>query len=258
MSGRVYLVGAGPGDPGLLTARALELLARADVVLHDRLIPPRRSPARAPDAEVIDVGKVGGGEQVPQEETSGCWSSTRAPGAPSCGSRAATRSCSAAAARRRWRCASTGIPFEVVPGVTAGVAAPAYAGIPVTQRGAGQRGRVRHRPRGPGKPADRRSTGRRWRASPGRSSSTWACAQLPRIAERLIAAGRARDEPAAIVERGTLPDQRVVRATLGDDRRAAAAEASARPAITVVGAGRGAATSSRGSSAGRSPAAPSR
>ena len=69
MSGRVYLVGAGPGDPGLLTARALELIARADVILHDRLIPPRRSRRARPTPRSIDVGKVGGGEQVPQDET---------------------------------------------------------------------------------------------------------------------------------------------------------------------------------------------
>ncbi|HEX6618138.1 MAG TPA: SAM-dependent methyltransferase, partial [Solirubrobacteraceae bacterium] len=64
-----YLVGAGPGDPGLLTARALELIARADVILHDRLIPREALGGARADAEVVDVGKVGGGEQVPQRET---------------------------------------------------------------------------------------------------------------------------------------------------------------------------------------------
>ena len=64
-----YLVGAGPGDPGLLTARALELIARADVILHDRLVPASALDHARADAEVIDVGKVGGGEQVPQQAT---------------------------------------------------------------------------------------------------------------------------------------------------------------------------------------------
>ena len=67
--GTAYLVGAGPGDPGLLTVRALELIGRADVILHDRLIPPEALAGARDGAEVIDVGKVGGGEQVPQEET---------------------------------------------------------------------------------------------------------------------------------------------------------------------------------------------
>jgi uroporphyrinogen III methyltransferase / synthase len=64
-----YLVGAGPGDPRLLTARAIELIAQADVILHDRLIPPGALAHARDDAEVIDVGKVGGGEQTPQQET---------------------------------------------------------------------------------------------------------------------------------------------------------------------------------------------
>src|SRR3954454_13964435 len=69
MPGKVFLVGAGPGDPGLLTARALELLASADVVIHDRLIPPGALDGVRADAEVVYVGKEGGGEQVPQEQT---------------------------------------------------------------------------------------------------------------------------------------------------------------------------------------------
>jgi len=69
MSGIVYLVGSGPGDPGLLTVRAMEVLGRADVVLHDRLIPREALDAVREDAELIDVGKIGGGPQVPQEET---------------------------------------------------------------------------------------------------------------------------------------------------------------------------------------------
>ena len=68
--GRVYLVGAGPGDPGLLTARALELIASADVILYDRLVRgPARSTAPGADAELLFVGKEGGGEAVPQERT---------------------------------------------------------------------------------------------------------------------------------------------------------------------------------------------
>ena len=72
MTGFAYLVGAGPGDPGLLTARAIEVLGRADVVLYDKLIPREALAYARPDAELIDVGKIGGGPQVPQVETERC------------------------------------------------------------------------------------------------------------------------------------------------------------------------------------------
>ena len=136
-----------------------------------------------------------------------------------------------------------GIPFEVVPGITAGIAAPAYAGIPVTHREVASARRVRHRPR------DRQARTHRLagagRASPARSSSTWASRALPRIAEQLIAGGRPPDEPVAVVERGTLPGQRTVLATLADVAERAAAEGIRAPAITLVGAGRRAARAAR-------------
>ena len=90
-----YLVGAGPGDPGLLTARAIELIASADVILHDRLIPHEALAGARPDAEIVDVGKVGGGEQVPQRETTRLLVEHARAG----------RSCSGAAARRPRPCA---------------------------------------------------------------------------------------------------------------------------------------------------------
>ena len=131
MSGIVHLVGAGPGDPGLLTVRAVELLARADVVLHDRLIP--REALEGLDAELIDVGKQGGGPQMPQAEIDRLLvehGRTRRVvrlkgGDPFVFGRGGEEALVLREA---------GIPFEVVPGVTAGIAAPAYAGIPVTQR----------------------------------------------------------------------------------------------------------------------------
>ena len=100
-----YLVGAGPGDPGLLTARAIELIASADVILHDRLIPSEALAHARADAEVVDVGKVGGGEQVPQRETTRLLVEHARAGPRSSASRAAIRSSSGAAARRRRPCA---------------------------------------------------------------------------------------------------------------------------------------------------------
>src|SRR3954462_12341513 len=133
MSGRVYLVGAGPGDPGLLTVRALELLREADVVIHDRLVPPEA--LEVVTGELVYVGKEGGGEQVPQEETNrllleharAVRSVVRLKGGdPFVFGRGGEEVQLLRAA---------GIPYEVVPGVTAGVAAPADAGVPVTHRG---------------------------------------------------------------------------------------------------------------------------
>ena len=133
----VYLVGAGPGDPGLLTARALELIAAADVIVYDRLIPATALDGARPDA-AADLRRQGGRRPlgVPGGDRSGCCSSTARPDARSCGSRAGTRSSSAAAARRPSCCARPGCRSRSSPGSPPAVAASAYAGIPVTHRDA--------------------------------------------------------------------------------------------------------------------------
>jgi len=225
-----YLVGAGPGDPGLLTARALELIAQADVILHDRLIPAEALACARPDAEVVDVGKVGGGEQTPQEQTTRLLVEHARAGRTVVRLKGGDpfvfgRGGEEAAALRDAGCA-----FEVVPGVTAGVAAAAYAGIPVTHRGLASGVAFVTGHEDPGK----EETAIDWAALaafPGTLVFYMGVRQLARIAEQLVAHGRDRDEPAAVVERGTLPDQRTVRTTLG-----ALGEAEARaPAVTIVG-----------------------
>jgi uroporphyrinogen III methyltransferase/synthase len=225
-----YLVGAGPGDPGLLTARALELIARADVILHDRLIPAEALAHARPDAEVVDVGKVGGGEQTPQEQTTRLLVEHARAGRTVVRLKGGDpfvfgRGGEEAAALRDAGCA-----FEIVPGVTAGVAAAAYAGIPVTHRGLASAVAFVTGHEDPGKD----ETAIDWAALaafPGTLVFYMGVRQLARIAEQLAAHGRDRDEPAAIVERGTLPDQRTLRTTL-----AALGGAEARaPAVTIVG-----------------------
>jgi uroporphyrinogen III methyltransferase / synthase len=218
----VYLVGAGPGDPGLLTVRARELLERADVVLHDRLVPTQA--LAGIDAELVYVGKVGGGPQMPQDEINRLLVEH--------GSRAGVvvrlkggdpfvfgRGGEEALVLRE-----AGIAFEVVPGITAGVAAPAYAGIPVTHRGAASAAAFVT-----GHDADIE-----WGSLarfPGTLVFYMGVRALPRIAERLIGEGRPPGQPAAVVERGTMPGQRVIVTTLRELGEVAAAA----PAITVVG-----------------------
>jgi uroporphyrinogen III methyltransferase/synthase len=225
-----YLVGAGPGDPGLLTARALELIASADVILHDRLIPCAALAGARPDAVIVDVGKVGGGEQVPQRDTTRLLVEHARAGRTVVRLKGGDPFVFGRGGEEAQALREAGCDFEVVPGVTAGVAAPGYAGIPVTQRGMASAVAFVTGHEDPGKP----ETAVDWAALaafPGTLVFYMGVRQLPRIVAQLVAHGRDPAEPAAIVERGTLPDQRVLRTTLAglgvQDARA--------PAITVVG-----------------------
>jgi uroporphyrinogen III methyltransferase/synthase len=228
-----YLVGAGPGDPGLLTARALELIASADVILHDRLIPPEALAHARGDAEIVDVGKVGGGEQVPQRETTRLLIEHARAGRSVVRLKGGDPFVFGRGGEEAQALRAAGCDYEVVPGVTAGVAGPAYAGIPVTQRGmasavafvTGHEDPLRV---GGGDVSIDWSA---LAAFPGTLVFYMGVRQLPRIAEQLIAHGRDPGEPVAVVERGTLADQRTLRATL-----ATLGEQEARaPAVTVVG-----------------------
>ena len=175
----MYLVGAGPGDPGLLTARALELIARADVILYDRLIPASALDGARADAELLFVGKEGGGPSVPQEQTEALMIERAHAGRTVVRLKGGDPFVFGRGGEEALALRAAGIPFEIVPGVTAGVAASAYAGIPVTHRGlAGAVALVTGHAREPGgdQPSARtpQSTGRRWRPSRARSSCTWA------------------------------------------------------------------------------------
>ena len=232
--GTVYLVGAGPGDPGLLTARALELLASADVVLHDKLIPAEALDGVRADAEVIDVGKIGGGHQVPQDVTEDLMSEHARAGRSVVRLKGGDPFVFGRGGEEAQRCVRDGIPFEVVPGVTAGIAASAYAGIPVTQRRVAAAVAFVTGHEDPEKP----ETLIDWpalAAFPGTLVFYMGVRQLERIAEQLIAGGRPATQPVAVVQRGTFPDQREVHATLATIAQVAADAQVRAPAITVVG-----------------------
>jgi len=235
MSGRVYLVGAGPGDPGLLTARALELIAQADTILYDRLIPSQALDGARDDAELLYVGKEGGGEAVPQEQTQALLMARAGEGKQVVRLKGGDPFVFGRGGEEALALREAGIPYEVVPGVTAGVAAAAYAGIPVTHRGVASAVALITGHEDPEKP----ETAVDWNALaafPGTLVFYMGIGQLPHIAESLIAAGRPASEPATVVERGTLPAQRTVSATLATIAREAGAAGVKPPSITVVGA----------------------
>ncbi len=232
--GTVHLVGAGPGDPGLLTARALELIATADVILHDRLIPAAALDGARADAELLFVGKQGGGESVPQEQTETLMVQRARAGKPVLRLKGGDPFVFGRGGEEALTLRAAGIPFEIVPGVTAGVAAAAYAGIPVTQRGLASAVALVTGHEDP----EKDETAIDWpalAAFPGTLVFYMGVRQLPRIASSLIAAGRAASEPAAVVERGTLPGQRTVTGTLGTIAERAQQEDVRPPSITVVG-----------------------
>ncbi len=320
MNGRVFLVGAGPGDPGLLTARALELIARADTILYDRLIPAEALEGARADAELLFVGKQGGGKSVPQEQTEALMVERARAGKVVVRLKGGDPFVFGRGGEEALTLRAAGIPFEVVPGITAGVAATAYAGIPVTHRGlasavalitghtrtdgarteagdagqgeagdagqgeagdagqgeagdagqgeagdAGQgeagdagQGEASDAGRGAGDGEAEEAEGKQegpkgegevtaldWpalAAFPGTLVFYMGVRQLPHIAASLIAAGRPPSEPAAIVERGTLPHQRTVTGTLATIAERARAQEIRAPSITVVGAVAGLAT----------------
>ena len=233
--GQVYLVGAGPGDPGLLTARALELIAAADVILHDRLIPSEALDGARAEAEVLFVGKEGGGPSVPQEQTEALILGRARAGKTVVRLKGGDPFVFGRGGEEALALREAGIPFEIVPGITSGVAAAAYAGIPVTHRGlATAVALVTGHTREEG-PEESALDWPALAAFPGTLVFYMGVRQLPQIAESLIASGRLADEPVAIIERGTLPDQRTVTGTLQSIAEVAGRERVRAPAITVVG-----------------------
>ena len=222
MNGRVAFVGAGPGDPGLLTARALELIALADVILYDRLIPQSALAGARSDAELRYVGKEGGGPSVAQEEIEALMLELALGGA--------------LVVRLKG-----GDPFvfgrggeEALALAAAGVAAAAYAGIPVTHRGLASAVALITAHEDPAK----EETAIDWAALaafPGTLVFYMGVRTLPALTAALIEAGRPGRQPAAVVARGTLPDQQVVLGTLAAIAESAAQAGVSAPAVTIVG-----------------------
>jgi len=233
-AGVVYLVGAGPGDPGLMTARSLELIASADVILYDRLIPASALDGARRDAELVYVGKRPGEAAVEQEEIERLLIERARGGRSVVRLKGGDPFVFGRGGEEAEALVDAGVAFEVVPGVTAGVAAPAYAGIPVTHRDAASAVAFVTGHEDPAK----QPSALDWDALarfPGTLVLYMGIKHLPEIAACLTSAGRDPAEPAAAIERGTRFDQRTVTATLAG-LPAAVAEAGLRaPAVLLFG-----------------------
>ena len=237
-AGIVYLVGAGPGDPGLLTVRGRELLATCDAIATDALANPAIvAAARAanPGAEVHDVGKRGGsGESASQDDINALLIRLGREGKRVVRLRGGDPLVFGRGSEEAQALAAEGVAFEMVPGVTAGVAAPAYAGIPVTHRGVATSVTFVTGHEDPAKTELQTN----WEAL-ARAGGTivlyMGVKSLTRITSQLVAGGMSPDTPAAAIQWGTWARQRTVSATVATLADAVAREGLTAPVITVIG-----------------------
>ena len=233
--GTVALVGGGPGDPGLLTVRARELLVEADVVVADRLVPLSVLDELPADVEVVDASKIPGGPAMAQERINATLVEHARAGRFVVRLKGGDPFVFGRGMEEVQDCVAAGVPVEVVPGITSAVAVPAAAGIPVTHRGAAQAFTVvsGHVP-----PHDPRSSVD-W-AALARTGATlvvlMGVANLEAIADELLAHGLAAGTPVAVVQDGATPRQRVVRARLDGAAKAVHDEGVRSPAVVVIGA----------------------
>ncbi|MCL4394626.1 MAG: uroporphyrinogen-III C-methyltransferase [Chloroflexi bacterium] len=232
--GIVYLIGAGPGDPGLITVRGLELLKAAEVVVYDRLIAPELLRQARSNAELYYVGKESSHHTLPQCEINALLIDHARRGKTVVRLKGGDPFIFGRGGEEALALVAAQIPFEIVPGVTSAIAVPAYAGIPVTHRDVASAVTfiTGH------EDTQRRETGLDWprlAACKGTLVFLMGVTNLPTIVKELVENGRPLDTPVAIIERGTTPEQRVVMGTLGDIHERARAARVEPPAITVVG-----------------------
>jgi len=228
-NGIVYIIGAGPGDPGLITVKGLERLRQADVVLYDRLIPQELLSEVSPHAELIDVGKEPKRHRRSQDEINALLIEKAGQGKSVARLKGGDPFVFGRGGEECQALAQAGIPYEVIPGVSSVIAVPAYAGIPVTQRNvttsftviAGHTG---------GAEADVD-----WASIPRNGTIIFVMGveHMPQIVLELISRGFSPETPAAVIEKGTTPNQVVVTATLADIVEKAAHLQP--PSILIVG-----------------------
>jgi uroporphyrin-III C-methyltransferase len=233
MNGKVYLVGAGPGDPELLTVKALRLLRTVDVVFHDDLVSPEILKLISPSAEIQNVGKRCGSKTIRQEEINFLLVASAASGLQVVRLKSGDPLIFGRAGEEIEALRRSNIPYEIVPGVTSVLGAAAAAGIPLTHRRAsstivltaGHRASVRA---ASANDAD-------W--SHFASAESTLVVYMPgsdygEISSRIAASGFAEKTPCAIISRATTPDQRIYRTTVSELRRAPPLPS---PTLLVVG-----------------------
>lgn len=233
-AGTVALVGAGPGDPELLTLRGLRLLEQAEVVVHDRLGTDAMLQFVPDTCERIDAGKAPGRHGMTQDEICDVLIHHARRGKRVVRLKGGDPFVFGRGGEEALALAVAGIACEVVPGVSSAVAVPAAAGIPVTHRGLARTVTIASGHDDPDSPA----ASARWQALasvPGTLVLLMAMSNLERIAQDLIAAGRSEDEPAAAIMWGTTTDERRVSVTLGTLAQTCRAAGIGNPAVVVIG-----------------------
>jgi uroporphyrin-III C-methyltransferase len=231
VSGIVYLVGAGPGDPRLLTLRGAEVLRQADVVVHDRLAPVALLDLAPARAERIDVGKAPGACPVGQEDIDRLLVEQARDGKTVVRLKGGDPFVFGRGGEEALALREAGVPFEVVPGVSSVVAAPAFAGIPLTHRGLGSSFAVVTASLKGGARQDLR----RMATAVDTLVVLMAAGKLDAVCGDLFDAGLPRDRPAAMVSWATTEHQRSVTGTLAGVAELARADGLAAPATLIVG-----------------------
>ena len=236
--GRVALVGAGPGDPGLITVRGRECLAAADVVIYDRLANPRLLSYARPDSERIHVGKQPGDRTWRQSQINRLLIERAGAGQIVCRLKGGDPFVYGRGGEEAIALAEAGVPFEVVPGVSSAIAAPAYAGIPVTYRGlCSALGIIAGHSDSPSETESAAEPLRYAELARGLDTLVFLMGveNLPRIVAGLVAGGRGPDTPVALIRWGTWHSQETLVGTLATIVSQARETGFQAPAVTVVG-----------------------
>ena len=236
VSGEAWLVGAGPGDPELLSLRGFHLLQHADVVMHDRLVAPELLAFARRDAEFIDVGKTGGGPGTSQAEINALLLARVRAGKRVCRLKGGDPYVFGRGSEEAEVLAQAGLRFQVVPGITAANGCGAYAGIPLTHRGLAQAVTFVTGHLAPD--SDVAGDDLNWAALAALKQTLviyMSGRKLASIAAQLMSHGRAGQTPAAVVIAGTTPQQRIIRGMLADIAQRAADAGPGSPALLYVG-----------------------